>query len=469
MQKLSLDDIDLTSPLVLARPIVMGKITGYGAGVSVTEKVIGNLRRLGFTEVWVRGEDEAAQQVYEDDDETPVSQAEKFMNIKDEIADSLAGIMTEKDPHREMLRIKQINRGYAADIMKKGVLTVFSKERPSLEMKTIKQFSEAVLNMDKLQNLLSYCRNLIEGPFSMTKIEKITINLNDNRTEDTYLFNHMANCGMYFLATVSQHNAILKKRGAVSSELKYSPAFDHKKRKETIFYFSDDEILSGTIGAFLHDVGYLHAGMPELLSKDGALTREEHGILQKHVEVSMNMVYFHTFFATRPLSINVIENHHERIDGTGYPKKRTDFHTFSKILAIIDCFDSLTTDRPWRKKFPRSKVLQWLYHSSEEHTLPDGTIKPAAFDRDLVIAFEHILNLYEINEMAELFHVKSPSPVFKCVIKEQNPGRPDRPIVELLHCHADPNKDVAGKTLNLLNSTDLYLGESTDFKKDPIY
>jgi HD-GYP domain-containing protein (c-di-GMP phosphodiesterase class II) len=209
--------------------------------------------------------------------------------------------------------------------------------------------------------------------------------------------------------------------------------------------------------------------MPEILFKNGSIAPEEHNILKKHVEVSINLIQYHIFFANRPLAKNVIENHHERLDGKGYPKGSKNFHYFSKILGMLDVFDSMTTDRPWRKKFARSKVLEWLYENSKQKTTEDGTMLEPMFERELVLCFERILMLYEIGEKIDIYHVKSPDPVFKCRIVEQNPGRPDRPIVELLECIADPHKIVAGKTLNMLSSKDLYLGETADFKKEPIY
>jgi len=467
MQKVSLDEINIGEHLVLARPVVLGSgVKGFNSGVQVTERMVQKLKALGFSEVWVRGENEAQAAVIAGSDEEELTQTEKFQAIKEEISNSLADIMTEKDPEREMLRVRAMSRNPVK--LQKGALTKIDPNRSPSEIKLIKQFSEAVVSTARLEKLLSACRDLLDGPFSPLRIDKTLVNLNDNRVEGSYLFNHMANCGLYFLATVARYNADLKARGAISSELKYSAGMDHRKRKNTLFYFSNEEILSGALGAFMHDIGYLHDGMPEILFKQGLITPEEHNVLKKHVEVSINIVQYHTFFENRPLARHIIENHHERLNGKGYPKGSKNIHPFSRILGIIDCFDSMVTDRPWRKKFARAKVLEWLYDNSEQRSDPDGAIREPMFDREILICFERILMLYECGEVVDLYHVKSPDPVFKCRIKEFNPGRPERPIVELLHCYADPGKDVAGKTLNLLNVRDLYLGEAADFRKERI-
>lgn len=468
MQKIALDEIKLGEPLMLARPVILGSgVKGYSSGIQVTEKIVQKLKDLGFAEVWVRGEDEEQADVIPGSDADGQTQTAKFLSIKQEIATTLADIMTEKDPEREMLRLRNMNRSNIK--LQKGALTKLDPSRPATEIRLIKQFSEAIISPARLERFASQCRDLLEGPFSSLRIDKVKVNLNDNRVEGSYLFNHMANCGLYFLAAIARYNADLKARGAVSSDLKYAPGFDHKKRKETLFYFSDEEILSGALGAFIHDIGYLHDGMQEILFKKEVILPEEHNVLKKHVEVSMNIVQFHIFFENRPLARHVIENHHERLDGKGYPKARKNFHTFSKVLGMIDVFDSMVADRPWRKKFSRAKVLEWLYHNSEQKTDPDGAIREPMFEREIVLCFERILMLYECGELVDLYHVKSPTPVFKCRVKEFNPGRPERPIVDLLHCYADPSKDVAGRTLNLLNTPDLYLGESTDFRKEPIF
>jgi len=58
--------------------------------------------------------------------------------------------------------------------------------------------------------------------------------------------------------------------------------------------------------------------------------------------------------------------HHERVDGKGYPmgKEGCEIHLFSKIIAITDAYDSLTSDRPFRKAYPQSEALELLMGSA---------------------------------------------------------------------------------------------------------
>ncbi|MEW5947735.1 MAG: HD domain-containing phosphohydrolase [bacterium] len=467
MQKISLDEISTNERIVLARPVILGTgVKGFNAGVEVNDRVVAMLKKLGFEEIWIAGEDEEVKQIIEGEEgeAEEITQREKFLKIKNEVANVLADIMTEKDPQREILKIKNVSRNTI--LMKKGALTRVDPERPSWEIKDLKKFSESIITVQRLEEFMKMCRDLLENEFSPRRIDSVSLNLNDTRMEESYIYHHMANCGLYFLATVAKHNAELKKKGAVSSRLKYSK--DFRAKKDAVFFFEDDEMLSGALGAFMHDVGYLHDGMPEILAKKEVISKEDHDVLKKHVEVSMNVVSYHTFFSNRPLAISVIENHHERLDGSGYPKGKNNFHAFSRILGVIDVFDSLVNDRPWRKKFARSKVLEYLYQNSEKKSDLSGNIQHNTFDRELFLCFERILNLYEVGETVDLYHVKTTEPVFRARVKENNPGRPENPIVELLHCYADPKRDVAGKVLNLLSINDLYVGETTDFKKGAI-
>ncbi|MFH1538882.1 MAG: hypothetical protein ABIH66_07970, partial [bacterium] len=232
MQKISLDDINLGEELILARPVILGSgVKGFNAGVEVNDRVVAMLKKLGFNDVWICTQEEAAQGVVAGGEEgEEITQQEKFNKIKDDIANSLADIITEKDPQRELLKIKNVSRGTV--LMQKGALTKIVPDRPTWEVRDLKKFSESIISTAKLESFLSHCHDLLENEFSPRRIDSIRLNLNDMRTEESYIFHHMANCGLLFLATIAKYNADLKKKGAVSSKLRF--AKDYKKRKEAL-------------------------------------------------------------------------------------------------------------------------------------------------------------------------------------------------------------------------------------------
>ena len=128
------------------------------------------------------------------------------------------------------------------------------------------------------------------------------------------------------------------------------------------------------LGGFLHDLGKV--GVPDaVLKKTDRLTDEEFAVIKNHPDVGLNLVSLHPFAEMVRTSI---VTHHERIDGTGYPKglKGKDIPLDGKIIAICDAFDAMTSSRPYRKGMPIEKALGIIEKES-------GT----QFDADLVTAF----------------------------------------------------------------------------------
>jgi HD-GYP domain-containing protein (c-di-GMP phosphodiesterase class II) len=99
-------------------------------------------------------------------------------------------------------------------------------------------------------------------------------------------------------------------------------------------------------GSLLHDVGKI--GVPEqILGKSGALTREEWEIVKTHPLVGGQICAPVKFLHT---AIPLIEGHHERWDGHGYPRglKGEEIPLAARIFSIVDAFDAMTSDRPYR-------------------------------------------------------------------------------------------------------------------------
>lgn len=101
------------------------------------------------------------------------------------------------------------------------------------------------------------------------------------------------------------------------------------------------------IGSILHDIGKVKIDA-RILSKAGEFTPAERTIVEKHCELGYEMV--HRLGTVPELSELIILQHHERIDGSGYPKKLkgSEIHQLSKIVALADCFDAMTSDRSFQ-------------------------------------------------------------------------------------------------------------------------
>ena len=102
-------------------------------------------------------------------------------------------------------------------------------------------------------------------------------------------------------------------------------------------------------GALLHDIGKM--GVPDhILLKPGKLTDEEWVIMRKHCESAYDLLWPIEYL--RP-AIDIPYNHHERWDGKGYPRglRGTEIPLSARIFSIIDVWDALRSDRPYKKAF----------------------------------------------------------------------------------------------------------------------
>ncbi len=104
----------------------------------------------------------------------------------------------------------------------------------------------------------------------------------------------------------------------------------------------------------LHDLGKI--SIPEhVLRKPGPLTPEEWAVMRQHPVVGAQIVAPLEFFADGAI---IVRHHHERHDGTGYPDGlRGDLIPLgSRIVAVADVYDALTSDRPYRERLTREEA-----------------------------------------------------------------------------------------------------------------
>jgi putative nucleotidyltransferase with HDIG domain len=118
------------------------------------------------------------------------------------------------------------------------------------------------------------------------------------------------------------------------------------------------EIKALEAAALLHDTGKL--AVPEhILNKPGKLTESEFAKMKLHVDVGADILSLVEF--PYPV-VPIVRCHHENWDGTGYPRgvKGEDIPIGARILSVVDCFDALTSDRPYRRRMTEQDALQIL-------------------------------------------------------------------------------------------------------------
>lgn len=134
-------------------------------------------------------------------------------------------------------------------------------------------------------------------------------------------------------------------------------------------------------GFLLHDVGKI--GVPDaILAKPGPLSAEEMRLMQTHPIYGVSMVAPLGRFLGES-AMEVIRHHHERFDGSGYPDRLSGdgIPLAARVFAVVDSFDAMTSDRPYRKALSLEEALDRLKRGAGSQ-----------FDPGIVDAFTGLLD-----------------------------------------------------------------------------
>jgi len=152
---------------------------------------------------------------------------------------------------------------------------------------------------------------------------------------------------------------------SLAIEAKDHTTHDHLKRVQTFAVqigadlgLSQDELHAVRAASLLHDIGKL--AVPEqILSKPGRLTPEEFERMKIHPIVGAEILSRVRF--PYPV-VPIVRSHHERWDGKGYPDglRGEDIPIGARILSVVDCFDALTSERPYRRALPAEEAINHL-------------------------------------------------------------------------------------------------------------
>jgi len=143
---------------------------------------------------------------------------------------------------------------------------------------------------------------------------------------------------------------------------------DNAARMAREYGLGVDEIADLRRGALLHDIGKM--GIPdEILHKDGPLDEAEMETVRQHPEFARDMLDEIEYLEG---ALDIPLYHHERWDGTGYPEglRGKEIPLAARLFAIIDVWDALTSDRPYRQALPREDALGYMRGQSGKHFDP---------------------------------------------------------------------------------------------------
>jgi PAS domain S-box-containing protein/putative nucleotidyltransferase with HDIG domain len=126
----------------------------------------------------------------------------------------------------------------------------------------------------------------------------------------------------------------------------------------SVLHVPDSQLVHMRRGALLHDIGKM-AIPGEILNKRGKLTTEEQQIVQQHPQAAYELLKPIPFL--RP-ALDIPYCHHEKWDGNGYPRglKGEEIPLAARIFSIVDVWDALTSDRPYRKAWTRQETLEYI-------------------------------------------------------------------------------------------------------------
>jgi len=125
---------------------------------------------------------------------------------------------------------------------------------------------------------------------------------------------------------------------------------------------SDSDQVNIRRGALLHDIGMLT--IPErILFKPEALSEEERSLVRQHAQFANTWLSKAAYLRS---SLDIPACHHEQWDGNGYPRQLTgeNIPLAARLFSIVHMWDVLQSDRPYRKAWPREKVIEYLWQQS---------------------------------------------------------------------------------------------------------
>ena len=196
-------------------------------------------------------------------------------------------------------------------------------------------FRQAEVNGQFDMNLMEQCADLLVRDI-MTK-KKNLVQITDIRLHDSYTFSHSVNVAV--LATM------------LGNLCGYS-----KSKLQVI-----------TLGGLLHDIGKLAVPTP-ILNKTSSLTADEFKIIRRHPSEGRKILKELNSPNASILAI-IAAQHHEHLDGSGYPNhiRGKSIHPYSRITAIADVYDALTSARSYKRAYKPNVVYQMMMHNSPGH------------------------------------------------------------------------------------------------------
>ena len=178
--------------------------------------------------------------------------------------------------------------------------------------------------------------------------------------------------------------------------------------------FTQGELELIGLAGMLHDVGKMKVPS-SILNKPTRLTPDEFKLMQEHSV--LGYIFLKQHGGIEESVCDVAHSHHERIDGKGYPRQlnASAITLFSKVIAIVDAYDAITSDRVYKKGLTPLEALGILFKERDTH-----------FDRKLVEKFIQMVGIYPPGSLVEMTNSEIG------IILAANPDQKLKPKIEII-------------------------------------
>lgn len=170
-----------------------------------------------------------------------------------------------------------------------------------------------------------------------------------------------------------------------------------------------------TLGAFLHDIGKVRID-DSVLNKPGELTEQEFDEVKTHVSHGLKILEDSPNISN--IAMTLVREHHERLNGLGYPMHLIgdDISKYGRMMAIVDSYDAMTSDRPYKKGVFPIQAFKKLLRKCPDY-----------YDEALVNEFIKCLGVYPVGTLVKLTSGKLG------IISQLNSGKPLTPCVRVFY------------------------------------
>lgn len=316
----------------------------------------------------------------------------------------------------------KLTNQYIKNLRKLGVLYVYIEDDRlddidiederlcSLKQQTMKNMNKIIKNLNnankkEAKNSLRIVENLVEYIIESGDINK---SLYDIKTYDNYTYVHCIDTGI------------------MATFLGEGMGFDL------------DELIELGKGAILHDIGKIKIPS-KIINKKGKLTEEEFLEIKNHPIYGKEILVKNMYISD--VVIDAVEQHHEKIDGSGYPYglKGNQISKFGKVVCICDVYDAVSNDRSYRKKFSPNEAYELILGGS-------GSM----FDEKIVMKFKETFAIYPLGSCVRL------SNEVEGYVVRQNKGFPDRPVIRVLY-DSETREPIQFYEIDLLEHLDIVI------------